>query len=59
MYIYVLVTNLQHNQGMLKFEHVKEGADYYFASVLVTALMSPLVFLILKNERLYGKQQPE
>lgn len=45
------------NQGILKIEHVLDGPKYYFASLLVTSLMFPMVLLLLKKEHWYGKQQ--
>jgi hypothetical protein len=44
------------NQGVLKLDHVEEGIIYYYAGLLITALMFPIVYLLLRNPAWYGKQ---
>ena len=47
------------NKGVLKVEPVAEGMKYYFAGLVITAAMFPIVFMLLRNPRFYGKQLAE
>jgi hypothetical protein len=47
------------NQGVLKLEHVETGIKYYYAGLLITGLMFPILYLLLNNLSWYGKQPAE
>ncbi|WP_242920385.1 CPBP family intramembrane glutamic endopeptidase [Pontibacter liquoris] len=44
-------------QGIWKLEHVTEGVQYEYVSLLVTALLFPVVYLLLKDKQGEGAQK--
>ncbi|MFD2245642.1 CPBP family intramembrane glutamic endopeptidase [Pontibacter ruber] len=45
-------------QGIWKLENVTEGVQYEYISLLVTALLFPIVFLLLRNKNWQTEEKP-